>query len=434
MDDRLDVELYGHAIGQLVRTGVEDYEFAYDRAWTAEDVAVPLSLSLPLRSRTHRGRVVANFLDNLLPDNPDVRQRWATDAGLDTTEPFFLLREYGEDVAGAASFRPAGEPPRSHRWRIDEAQIAERVRALRADASAWHDDGPASGQFSLGGAQRKFSLAHDDDGWWETRGADPSTHIFKPQVERVRDGELVEYLIMRSALILGLPTAPVDLFDHDGEHSLIVTRFDRRIDDGRVVRLHQEDLLQVLGVPRLRKYERFGGPGIDEISGVLKVETDRHSLERYAATLMFSWIVMSTDAHAKNSSVFIHSEGAALTPLYDASSVLPYLAADRGIDRPSLLARAADQRMSVAYGGTDRVGDVGTFEIAMIAQRCGMPADHLLALTATMLYEISGVVAIEASAMPPLLQTDTVARLVEWMPVRARQAAEALGIGGLIDP
>ncbi len=435
MAESLDVELYGHLLGQLHRTAVEEYELVYDEEWAAADAAVPLSLSLPLRTRRHRGRVVANFVDNLLPDNPEVRQRWATDVGLDTTEPFYLLREYGQDVAGAASFQRAGSQPPATRTPIDDDDVAERIRRLRADETAWHDDDrPAPGQFSLGGAQRKFSLMRGRDGWLEATGSEPSTHLFKPQVKGFHDGELVEYLIMRTAHRLGIPAAAVEIFDHGGEHSLVVERFDRRVEGERVVRLHQEDLLQALGVPRLLKYETHGGPGIDAITQLLRKEADPHSLERYAMSLVFAWIVISSDAHAKNYSVFIQPEGATLTPLYDASSLVPYLATDLDIDLPSLLSRAADQKLSVNYGASDRVGDFARFELGRIATRCDIPTDDLLALTAAQLYRISDVISDVASQMPSDLQTDTIARAVEWMPIRARQAAEALGLGGLLDP
>lgn len=432
MIEELDVIIYGYPIGKLLRAGAENYELVYDRTWASSEVAVPLSISLPLRSREHRGRVVSSFIDNLLPDNPDVRQRWALDAGLDTTESFFLLAEYGDDVAGAASFRRAGASSHTLRNRITDDAVAQRILRLRADSAAWHGGSrPASGQFSLGGAQRKFSLARYDSAWFETSGAEPSTHIFKPQVESLTDGELVEFIVMRAAHHLGLPVAKVLMFDHGDQHSLVVERFDRRMESGAIVRLHQEDLLQALGLPRLRKYEVHGGPGIDQIADFLRKHGDPHSPERYAAVLAFSWVVLSTDAHAKNNSVFLRPEGATLTPLYDSSSALPYLADDVHIDAQSLRQRAANVQLSVRYGATDRVGDVGEFEFRAIARRCGMPADQLLALTATYLLEAPAAVEKAAGELPARLQTETVARMVEWMPIRARQAADALGLGGL---
>ncbi len=433
MTEQLDVHMYGYRIGSLRRLATEDYVLEYDDDWSGADESVPLSLSLPLARREHRGKVLVDFVDNLLPDNPEVRQRWATDAGLDTVEPFFLLREYGQDVAGAASFRPADAPERSVRRAITDAEISDRIRELRRDDTAWHDDRrPAAGQFSLGGAQRKFSLARHAGLWCETSGAAASTHLFKPQVKGVADGELIEYLVMRTAHLLGIPTAAVELFSHEGQHSLVVERFDRRIEGDTVIRLHQEDLLQALGQPKLRKYEKHGGPGVDAISGLLAQVADEGSLRRYAAMLFFSWIVLSTDAHAKNYSVFVGADEAQLTPMYDASSVLPYLGNDVTLDFASLRERASNIELSVRYGASSTAGHVARFELERIAQRCGMAGRDLLALVAVQLIEISDAMSDAASAMPSHLQTDTVARAVEWMPLRARQAAEALGIGALL--
>jgi serine/threonine-protein kinase HipA len=432
MSEALDVFLYGYPIGRLRRRSIEDYVLEYDEEWASADEAVPLSLSLPLRQRRHAGRVVANFVDNLLPDNPGVRQRWATDVGLDTTEPYFLLREFGQDVAGAVSFRPAGAAETTSRRPMTDPEIANRIRLLRVEGTAWHDDAlPATGQFSLGGAQSKFSLAKHEGNWFETAGADASTHLFKPEVNGVRDGELIEYLIMRTAHLLGIPAATVELFEHDGQRSLVVERFDRRVEGDRVVRLHQGDILQALGRPRLLKFEKDGGPGVEDIAGLLARVADEDSRRRYAAMLFFSWIVLSTDAHAKNYSLFVESDGARLTPLYDASSVLPYLGAGIDLDHPSLLTRAGERELAVRYGGSYLARDVARFGLDQVARLCGMASDDLLALVAVQLIAISDVMSDVASGMPSPLQTDTVARAVAWMPLRARQAAEALGIGRL---
>lgn len=432
MAERLDVFLYGYPVAVLRRDGVEDYALEYRPDWARADEAVPLSLSMPLARRVHRGRVVFDFVDNLLPDNPDVRQRWATDAGLGTTEPYFLLREYGQDVAGAASFRRPGEPETGSRREIGDDGVAERIRRVREDDTAWHDDAiPAPGQFSLGGAQTKFSLARHGNQWFETTRDDASTHLFKPQVNGVRDGELVEYLVMRTATHVGIPTAHVELFDHDDQHSLVVERFDRRVQGDRTVRLHQEDLLQAMGRPRLLKFEKHGGPGIDDITTLLAANADEDSRRRFASMLFFSWIVLSTDAHAKNHSVFIESDGAQLTPLYDASSVIPYLGA-RPLDVPSLLSRAGERELAVRYGASYLARDVARFELDLVARRSGMDEDELLATVALQLIDISQVMSDVASSMPSRLQTDTIARAVEWMPVRARQAAEQLGIDALL--
>jgi serine/threonine-protein kinase HipA len=432
MPELLNVFLYGYRVGELRRRGVEDYVLEYDETWANADEAIPLSLSLPLSRRVHSGRVVASYIDNLLPDNPDVRQRWATDAGLDSMEPFFLISEYGIDVAGAVSFKAGHSRDVENRREISDSEIADRIRLLRADDTAWHSEKiPTLGQFSLGGAQAKFSLARHGGEWFETTGTDASTHLFKPQVSGVPDGELVEYLVMRTAHDLGIPAAGVELFEHGGQRSLVVERFDRRIEGNRATRLHQEDLVQAVGKPRLLKFEMHGGPSVDDVTGLLGRFADEDSRRRYAAMLFFSWIVLSTDAHAKNYSIFIESDGVVLTPLYDASSVLPYLGNNVGLDKESLLQRAGLTKLAVRYGASYLARDVGRFELDLIARRSGMSADDLLAIVALQLLEVSGVMADVASAMPSSLQTDTIARAVEWMPLRARQAADTLRLGGL---
>ncbi|NEM90811.1 HipA domain-containing protein [Galbitalea soli] len=433
MSERLDVFLYGYPVGTLRRDGIELYVFDYDGEWATSDETTSLSLSMPLAQRTHSGRVVANFVDNLLPDNPEVRQRWATDAGLDSDEPFFLLQHYGQDVAGAISFRAPGAEAAGSRSAISDAEIAERIRQLTEDDTAWHDDRIATdGQFSLGGTQTKFSLAKHGSGWFETVGDDPSTHLFKPRVKGVPDGELIEFVVMRAAELLGIPTARVDLFIDGDQHSLVVERFDRIERAGDIIRLHQEDLVQSLGLPRLRKFESHGGPGIDRIMGLLRASSDQESRIRYAVLLMFSWLVLSTDAHAKNYSVFLQPDGAILTPLYDASSVIPYLSADRDTDVESILRRAGERKLAVRYGASYLAKDVARFELDAIARAAGMPGDDLLAATAVCLTSISATISEVATSLPAELQTDTVARLVAWMPVRVEQAARALGIDGIL--
>ncbi|WP_181409032.1 HipA domain-containing protein [Schumannella soli] len=436
MITELEVTLAGQPVGRLGRRSVEDYVLEYDEAWASAGGAVPLSLSLPLARRRHEGRILADFLDNLLPDNPDVRQRWALDAGLSTAESFGLLSEYGQDVAGAMSFRPAGAEVVSAGESVGDDHIADRIRRITDDPTAWHDDAiPPRGQFSLGGAQDKFSLARFGGGWHETRGEMASTHLFKPRVRGVPDGELVEFVVMRALRWLGVPAAGVSIFDHAETHSLVVERFDRRIDpageagpESRIERLHQEDMLQALGLPRLRRFEKDGGPGADEIGNLLSRTSGSSSREQYATALLLSWILLSTDAHAKNYSIFIDAEKVALTPLYDVSSIVPYLVGTKGTDVASFRSRADAASLAVRYGASDLSGSVGRFDLEHIARRAGRPDSWLLNQAELFVTVLPTVISAAAAELPTRLQTDVVARLVEWMPSRCHQIAEQLGL------
>ncbi len=347
-------------------------------------------------------------------------------------DPFDLLVHFGRDVAGAAWFRGDGDDDSGSRTPLDEAAIAARIRRCRADATAWHDDSRAAdGQFSLSGTQTKFSLALHDGRWFETSGSDPSTHLFKPTVQSVPDGEVVEFMTMRAAAGLGLPTAPVELLEFGDTHALVVERFDRVQAGPSAVRLHQEDMVQALGASRLHKYEVQGGPSIDSIIACLArgvQHPEEGTLRRFARVLVFSWIMLNTDAHAKNHAVFVDPDGLRLTPLYDASSVIPYLGPD-GLDHDTVAERAARSTLAMRYGASARAGRIGGFEIGAIARRCGLRSADLSAEARASCDALPRLVAEAAEHVPPRVRSSTVERFIRWMPLRARQADAALRRG-----
>ena len=266
MTQVLDVYLYGHHAATLTRLDPSRYRLDYLPQWVDHREAVPASLTLPLVPRRHEGEVLSNFIDNLLPDNISVRERWAVDACLANGESFGLLGAYGQDVAGAIQFVPAGTEGATagQLAPLREADVARRIRMIRDDDTLWNDPASSTGRFSLGGAQAKFALANVDGRWFDSSGAWPASHIFKPKVQRQSDGELVEFVTMRAAELLQLSVAEVSVESFATEHSLVVRRFDRFPVDAGFGRIHQEDLAQALAVPRLWKYEDDGGPATEE--------------------------------------------------------------------------------------------------------------------------------------------------------------------------
>src|SRR5690606_14069844 len=102
------------------------------------------------------------------------------------------------------------------------------------------------------------------------------------------------------------------------------TRFDRALDtDGRVVRIHQEDFAQALGLPSALKYERRGAPGrrfdVDAIRRVLDA-TDDPAAERelFIRATLFDLLLGNVDGHAKNFAL-LHGRGGSIrtAPRYD---------------------------------------------------------------------------------------------------------------------
>jgi HipA-like C-terminal domain len=106
----------------------------------------------------------------------------------------------------------------------------------------------------------------------------------------------------------------------------VVERYDRLVSpDGTVVRIHQEDFCQALGISPESKYEEDGGPSLLRIARVLSAVAAPDSLERLLAAVTINTIVGNGDAHGKNFSLLHEASGVLLmTPLYDVLSTLYY--------------------------------------------------------------------------------------------------------------
>lgn len=160
----------------------------------ADPNATPLSVSLPMAAREHAGKPVANYLWGLLPDNDRVLARWARDYQCSAADVFGLLAGVGADVAGAAQYLlpdVAGDKAGLGEFQpLADSDIAELLRAVRLDATAWHPR--AQGRWSLAGAQAKLALAFDGPGrWWGIpSGSRPTTHILKLAVPRLNNHDI----------------------------------------------------------------------------------------------------------------------------------------------------------------------------------------------------------------------------------------------------
>jgi serine/threonine-protein kinase HipA len=110
---------------------------------------------------------------------------------------------------------------------------------------------------------------------------------------------------------------------------VVVTRYDRVEDaEGAIVRVHQEDLCQALGVPPSHKYQNEGGPTPAQIARLLRdamaPTVGQDAVRRFADALIWNWLIAGTDAHAKNYSLLLAGDQVRLAPLYDIASALPY--------------------------------------------------------------------------------------------------------------
>ena len=316
----------------------------YDPTWLKSPKVRSLSLSLPITaSREVRGEAVANYFDNLLPDNDKIRQRLSWRFKTKNADAFSLLEAIGRDCVGAVQLLPEGASPDG--WnRVDCDALSERqvVDILNAVSS---DGEPGSGghwgdgdlfRISIAGAQEKTAFVKVNGRWCRPRGATPTTHIFKLPLGLVGGSRRVdlsdsvhnEWVCAQIISELGLPVAPTTMATFGEQTVLVVERFDREWRDGRrwIARLPQEDFCQALGVAPKLKYENDGGPGMAKclqlLSGSADPQQDRLAFQ--LAQLAF-WLMASTDGHAKNYSIFLQpGDSYVMTPLYDILSMWPY--------------------------------------------------------------------------------------------------------------
>ena len=332
--------------GEFVGTWFVDratHSFLYDPSWLKSPKVRSLSLSLPITaSREVRGEAVANYFDNLLPDNDRIRERLSRRFRTTSVDAFSLLEAIGRDCVGAVQLLPEHTAPEG--WnRVDceplsEGKIAGILRAVPAEGGPggggnWDDD---LFRISIAGAQEKTAFVKVNGRWCRPHGATPTTHIFKLPLglmggsRRVDLSDSVqnEWVCAQIVSELGLPVALTTMATFGDQTVLVVERFDREWMGGGawIARLPQEDLCQALGIPPKLKYEHDGGPGMAKCLQVLGGSADaQQDTLAFQLTQLAFWLLAATDGHAKNYSIFLQpGDNYVLTPLYDILSMWPY--------------------------------------------------------------------------------------------------------------
>jgi serine/threonine-protein kinase HipA len=350
MADQLAVWLYG----QMVAT-VESERRRLRLRYTPDALSrYPggsplLSLTLPVSAAPFGSGVVRPFLDGLLPEG-EPRRAIAEDLALRADDTFGLIRALGRDCAGAVVIQPSEDlaPPPSTTTTaalLSDDELAELIANLRTVPLGVDD----RVRISLAGVQEKLLLTRLSDGrWGRPVDGTPSTHILKPDIRGFPNTVENEVFCMRLARHLGIPVAYVETIKV-GERSLIVvSRYDRLVaPDGRVERIHQEDLCQATGIPPSSKYQEDGGPSFQTLAGILSA-TDPGSLPTLLRAVVLNVLVGNGDAHGKNYSLLHESSGALrMAPLYDVMSTFYY--------RDDRLAMYVDDVRRIDQVTTDRI-------------------------------------------------------------------------------
>lgn len=156
-----------------------------------------------------------------------------------------------------------------------------------------------------------------------------------------------------------------------------IPRYDRARDiNGALVRLHQEDVLQALGLPAYFKYSREFGPTLKTVAWLLKAHVAQPAV---ALSTLLDWQILNCllgnwDGHAKNLALLYPSGQSApvLAPCYDMVSI-EYLNVVCRSDEPYV------RNMGLEIGGHDRPEQITRSDWEQMAGDLGMPAKTVLA-------------------------------------------------------
>jgi serine/threonine-protein kinase HipA len=364
--------------------------FTYDPAWPSVRGAFPVSLRIPLAAKEAPPSVMVPWLMNLLPEGAPLLAV-GRNLGMAPQDVLGIVEKVGRDTAGALSIgrRRSGEAP-GYRPVPDDTALERIIEELPAKPFLAGEEGVS---MSLAGAQEKLPVAMVDGKIAIPVNGAPSTHILKPDNRRLYGSVQNEALCLVLARRLGLCAAEAVTRTVGGRTYLLITRYDRRQQDGRWFRLHQEDFCQALGKPPGAKYQRnqigVSGPGLKDLFELTRRHMSAADTLHLADATVLNVLLTNVDAHAKNYSTLLTGRGASLAPLYDLMC---------GAAWPNVT-----QNMAQDIGGKNRGRYIYARHWRRMAAECGLNARAL-------------VRRIEAMANKAAAEVDAAAEDVRAMP------------------
>ncbi len=388
---RVPVYYETRTVGQI-EIGPDGPAFAYDPAWLTTRGAFPISVLMPLSARRIAPDVFLPWAANLLPEASQLRTVGLR-LGAAPEDVIGILAEIGRDTAGALSIAKPGYSDTGGWHPIPDEKALQRILdELPSKPFLVGDDGVS---MSLAGVQSKLGVAIDTEGRLcvPVEGA-PSTHILKPDSDKLFGGVQNEALCLRLAKTLGINAPEVTTGKAGTRSYLLVARYDRIRQGERWRRLHQEDFCQALGKPPAAKYESnqsgIPGPTLAQMFALTRRIMRAPDVLALLDYVIFNVLACNTDAHAKNYSLMISGRGVELAPIYDVMCAAAWSNVTRnlaqkvaGKNRGEHLRRRHWQRFAVSAGlnPSRTIVRVETLAKAVLAN-AGTTANEVAALPA----------------------------------------------------
>lgn len=401
---RLKVYFRDKPAGSLWLDARRRFVFQYSSEWL-KGAILPLSLSLPLRPEPYTDDEARPFFANLLPEG-EIRALIAKQFRLSEMNVFDLLEKIGGDCAGAVSILPMGGKPvdRSGYKELDGAGLHKVLSELPKRPLLAGEMGI---RLSLAGAQSKLPVYIDNSKIHIATGNSPSTHILKPPISHIDESVENEAFCMALARVLKLPVAYSNILKNK-DTILVVERYDReRQENGIIVRLHQEDFCQALGILPEQKYESEGGPSLVQCFNLLKKYSIRPAADQMAMLqwVTFNYLIGNADAHAKNLSMLFTDKGPRLAPFYDLISTHVY--------------ETLAERFAMKIGGENRPNYIYARHWEKLAESVSLKRNYVLGTVWNMADRVISAAESVEKDFDKNYETTIIGKIIELLRKRA---------------
>lgn len=385
----LNVYLGEHFIATLTLKN-DQLEWHYRKNW--QESGYPISPHLPLINEIPNINV-QRFLRNLLPEGHGI-EALINIFHLSRSNTFGLIQALGMDIPGSLIIRSSTEtvPPAASFRPITETELEAHLDNRDEFNLIIWDGKP---RLSVAGVQDKINVILNKEGTLGF-GEGPlcSTHILKFEKQKLSHLVLNEFFTLKLAKHCGLNVANAQLVRYGKHPALLVERFDRQfISMTEVKRRHVIDGCQALNLPPDYKYERNFGSHRDvshirEGASLLKLFTFANQCETPARVkqqildwTLFNLLIFNCDAHGKNISFFVGSNGISVAPFYDLVNIKMY---------PHF-----EHEMAMAFGDEFDGSNINAYQLADFSEVCGIGRPTVVAHLKRLIKKLTTALSIE---------------------------------------
>ena len=322
MKNKLNIFVNQLKAGELWLDQQRRFCFQYDRDWINSNDSYRLSVSLPLRENPYLNDDSYSYFTNLLPEG-EILTVLSRRLQIPVSNQFELLKAIGGDCAGAVSLFEDGalpQKPEMYSYKVlTDDHLIKIIKELPENPFMADEAGI---RLSLAGIQEKLPVSLKDNKIRISMNGSPSSHILKTPIKDLHETVENETFCMMLAKRMGLTVPDVKIIKINEIPLYIIDRYDRKIENGQIIRLIQEDFCQALNVNAQLKYT----PTLDVCFSLIRNESvvQVKDTKRFLQLIVFNGLIGNSDAHAKNVS-FIHGEnGTILAPFYDLLSTYVY--------------------------------------------------------------------------------------------------------------